>query len=81
MNNSEKVIDILKELSGKDAVSETDRLIDDLFLDSLQMVTLLIDIEDHFGIMLDESDMNPFNLITVNDIHTLLKKYGVFSGE
>lgn len=77
MKNNEKIIDILKTLSGKDIINETDKLVEDLFLDSLQMVTLLIDIEDNFSIMLDESDMNPFNLITVKDINQLLEKYGV----
>jgi acyl carrier protein len=39
------------------------------------MVTLLMMIEDEFQIVLDESDMNPFDLITVEDVVKLVAKY------
>ena len=39
------------------------------------MVTLLIMVEDGFNIVLDESDMNPFDLLTVNDVIALVNKY------
>ena len=47
----------------------------DLSLDSLAMVMLLIEIDEAFGIELDESDMNPFELNTVQDIIVLVSKY------
>lgn len=71
----EKVIQILFELSGKEVIENSNSLMDDLGLDSLLMVTLLIEIEDAFNIELDESDMNPFDLITVNDVIELVEKY------
>ena len=40
------------------------------------MVTLLVELEDTFGITLDESDMNPFDLITAADVILLVEKYG-----
>jgi len=45
-------------------------------LDSLSMVTLLIEIEEQFGIELDEKDMNPFELTDVQSVIDMVKKYG-----
>ena len=39
------------------------------------MVMLLVEIEDNFGIELDESDMNPFDLTTVESIINMVEKY------
>lgn len=70
-----KVCAILSELNGKEPICLEQELQSDLGLDSLQMVTLLIMLEDNFGIILEESDMNPFDLMTVDDIMILVKKY------
>ncbi len=69
------VVEILGNLGVENIDDFSAKLIEDLGLDSLKMVTLLIEIEDAFGIELDESDMNPFDLVTVNDIVTLARKY------
>ncbi len=76
MNIEEKVKGILSELSGEDTVKSEATLQGDLALDSLSMVTLLIQIEETFGIELDESDMNPFELNTVSSVIELVNKYG-----
>ena len=76
MNVKEKVLSILTELSGSDEISENSSLMTDIHLDSLGMVTLLVELEDTFGITLDESDMNPFDLITAADVILLVEKYG-----
>ena len=76
MNIEEKVKGILSELSGEDTVKSEATLQGDLALDSLSMVTLLIQIEETFGIELDESDMNPFELNTVTSVIELVNKYG-----
>lgn len=75
MNITKKVIDILKELSGKKTIKQKDSLQHDIALDSLGMVMLLVEIEETFCIELDESDMNPFDLLTVSDVVELVKKY------
>ena len=72
---SNQIIDILKELSGKDKINENDSLQNDIGLDSLGMITLLVEIEDAFLIELNESDMNPFDLTCVLDVIKLVKKY------
>lgn len=70
-----KVKEILRNLIGIDDFSEESSLIKDLGIDSLGLVTLLIEIEDSFGIELEESDMNPFDLISVSDVIDLVQKY------
>ena len=75
MNIEEKVKAILSELSGEDTIDNATALQEELALDSLMMVTLLMEIEDTFSIELDESDMNPFDLETVQSVIDLVKKY------
>lgn len=75
MSVIEKIKEILCDLSGMTDILSQSHLQDDLGLDSLHMVMLLLDIEDGFGIALDESDMNPFELKTVSDVEALVLKY------
>ena len=71
----------LSDISGVDEISMSDELQNDIGLDSLGLVTLLIELEEGFGIELDESDLNPFNLVTVFDITELIEKYLEVSDE
>lgn len=75
METFDKVTIILSELSGMDNICLEHNLRSDLALDSLQMVTLLMMLEENFQIVLDESDMNPFDLITVWHVVNLVEKY------
>lgn len=70
-----KLAVILSEISGIENIYLEQRLQNDLALDSLQLVTLLMMIEDNFHIILDEADMNPFDLITVQNAVNLVEKY------
>lgn len=75
MNIETKVKEILCELSGEETIENTDHLQGDLALDSLMMVTMLIEIEEAFAIELDEADMNPFDLGTVQNVIDMVAKY------
>ncbi len=75
MKMEERVFEIIKELSGREEIQETDNLQDDVALDSLGMVTLLMEIEESFEIELEESDMNPFDLVAVSDVLKLVERY------
>ena len=77
MNVEEKVIEILKELSGEETINEADSLKEDIHLDSLDMVTMLVTLEEKLGAELLPEDMNPFDLQTVSDVIALIKKYEV----
>ena len=75
MQAHEKISEILSELTGIDSVNTKDSLQEDLGLNSIQMVTLLIVIEDTFGIFLNEEDMNPYDLVYVYQVIDMVKKY------
>ena len=69
MNDIEKqVIELLEDMTLTEIEDTSKTLTADLAMDSLRMVMLLVTLEDTFGIELDESDMNPFSLITVRDV-------------
>lgn len=70
------VLNLLCELSGKEKVDENVSL-EALGLDSLDMVTMLVTIEDKAGIELAPEDMNPFDLRAVQDVIALAEKYKV----
>lgn len=75
MNVEEKVKEILSEISGEKNIESAAMLQDDLALDSLAMVTLLLEIEEAFQIQLDEADMNPFDFDTVQSVITMVNGY------
>lgn len=75
MNIETKVKEILCKLAGEEAIENTDHLQEELVLDSLMMVTMLVEIEETFGIELDEEDMNPFDLGTVQNVIDMVAKY------
>ena len=66
---------ILSQLCGATEITAEHRLQQDLGLDSLQLVTLLLMIEEGFQIVLKEADMNPFDLTTVAQAVELVEKY------
>ena len=70
-----QVIEIVEELCLMPIQDADVTLTGDLAMDSLRMVMLLVTLEDTFEIELDESDMNPFALITAQDVINLVMKY------
>lgn len=70
-----QVVDIIKRISGAEKVYKKHKLIDDIGMNSLDMVTLIVTLEDELGIELDESDMNPYDLKKVTDVVKLAEKY------
>ena len=75
MNVFDTVAATLAELSGVEQICAGQSLQGDLGLDSIQLVTLLMELEDSFQIVLDEADMNPFDLVKVEDVIALAEKY------
>ena len=71
----QQVFEIVEELCLMPVQNTSVTLTVDLSLDSLRMVMLLVTLEDTFEIELDESDMNPFSLITVQNVIDLVMKY------
>ncbi len=75
MELQKRVFEILEEITMVEKISVYDELAADLGLDSLGMITLLVALEDNLHIELDESDMDPLALQTVEDIVQLAEKY------
>lgn len=75
MKISEQVKSLIKEISGVDKITINKKLQDDLGIDSLGLITLLVEIEERFGFELEESDMDPFAMQTVSDVIKLVEKY------
>ena len=75
MNIEGRVKEILHKLSGVEILENSVLLQEELALDSISMVMMLIEIEEEFKIELNESDMNPFDFSTVQNIIDLVSKY------
>lgn len=75
MDTQETVIAVLTELSGCEKVELSSTLTGDLGLDSMLMVSMLIEFEASFNIEFEESDMNPYDLETVSDAVELVVRY------
>ncbi len=69
-----KVKRILSQLSGVKRISASDSLKDRLLLDSLALVTLLVEIEDTLGVRLSDEDMDSFSLETAGDVIALAER-------
>ena len=74
-NVKEGVFKILSDLSGVSVNEAQMRLVEDIGLDSLMLVTMLIEIEEEFNIELNESDMNPYDFITAGDVIARTERY------
>ena len=75
MNCETKVKEILAELSGEETIVNDATLQSDLALDSLSMVAMIIELEEAFNIRLEESDMNPYDLTTVQSVIDMVSRY------
>ena len=74
-NVKEGVFKILSDLSGVSVNEAQLRLVEDIGLDSLMLVTMLIEIEEEVNIELNESDMNPYDFITAGDVIAMTERY------
>ena len=66
---------LINDIAPTEVKEKSNLLQNDLGMDSLGLIMLLTMIEDTFEIELDESDMNPFALQTVQDVIDLVTKY------
>lgn len=71
---SDRVISLIKDMAVVDIVNENDN-IHELGIDSLKIVELIIILEDYFQIQFDDSELDPSQLIAVQDIIQLTERY------
>ncbi|MCI8596738.1 MAG: hypothetical protein HFE35_08030 [Clostridia bacterium] len=73
-NASEIVTKVLKDL-GVENASVTERIKEDCGLDSLSLVSVIVGLEEELGGEFDDADLDPAELITVENLITLTEKY------
>ena len=70
----EKVFGILKEIRPEFDFEESDNFVEDGYLDSFDIVTLVSELEMAFDIVIDGLDVLPENFETVKDICNMVEK-------
>ncbi len=70
----EKVLSILKEIRPEFDFEESDNFVEDGYLDSFDIVTLVSELETAYDVVIDGLDVLPENFETVQDICNLVDK-------
>ena len=68
----EKIKEIIKDVTGE-AVEDTTEIIEEGILDSFDIVTLVIELNDAFGVKIQVSELLPENFANVLAIEKLIK--------
>lgn len=72
----EKIYEILAGLHPEFDFKESENYVEDGFLDSFDVVTLVTELEDAFGILIDALDILPENFRSAESIAEIVKKSG-----
>lgn len=72
----EKIYVILQDLRPEFDFHLSQNFIEDGFLDSFDMVSLISELEENFDILIDAMDIIPENFTSVNTITEVVKKNG-----
>ena len=70
----EKVVNVLSDKLGveRSSIAESSSLTDDLGADSLDLVDLVMELEEQFGVKIDDSELE--KLSTVKDVVDYIEK-------
>ena len=74
-NVKETVIAIVEKLSGQKVKKTSQKLKDDLGIQSLHTVVLIVSLEEEFHIELCDNDLNPAHFTTVDSLIRIVEKY------
>ncbi len=69
----EKIIEIIEDITGEVVEEDTD-LIEEGILDSFDIVSLLLELEEAFDIKIDVAELLPENFKSVNTIENLISE-------
>ena len=72
-----KIIDILTEIHPEFDFAASENFLEDGYLDSFDMITLVAALDKTYGIKIKGTDIVPENFYNLNTIRELMKKYGV----
>lgn len=70
----EKLLELLKNVRPDVDFEKEDALIDDGILDSFDVVTIISDIDDVFGVQIRISELDPENFNSANAIWDLIQE-------
>ncbi|MGI6217561.1 MAG: acyl carrier protein [Coriobacteriales bacterium] len=70
----EKIIEILESVKPGVTTSAADHLVDEGAMDSLDLVTLISELEDEFDVEIDADDIIPENFDSVDTIVALMER-------
>ncbi|WP_019214222.1 acyl carrier protein [Fenollaria massiliensis] len=70
--NERKIKEIIEDVTGE-AVEDTTEIIEEGILDSFDIVTLVIELNDAFGVKIQVSELLPENFANVLAIEKLIK--------
>lgn len=73
----DKIVAILSGIRPEFDFTQSQNFIDDGYLDSFDVVTLVTELDETFGISIDGVDIVPDNFKNVQSIKALLQKKGV----
>ncbi|MFQ8602048.1 MAG: acyl carrier protein [Anaerovoracaceae bacterium] len=76
INIMENIKNMLNELRPEFNFDESDNFIEDGYLDSFDVVSLIAMIEEKFNVTIDGMDIVPENFISYEAISCLIKKSG-----
>lgn len=70
----DKLLEILKEIRPDVDFENETELIDDGILDSFDVVSIISEIDDAFGVQIRINELDPENFNSAEDIWTLIQK-------
>ncbi len=70
----EELLDILRDLHPDVDFESEEHLIDDGILDSLDIVSLITEINDNFDVVITAKDIVPENFNSVSALHALVER-------
>lgn len=73
-DNSEILLEILAEIRPENNFTNSEDFIKDGLLDSMDIVTLVLRLEEEFGISIDGADIRPENFKNLVSLDNLIKK-------
>ena len=70
----EKLLEILKDIRPDVDFENEDALIDDGVLDSFDVISIISEIDDEFGVQVKINELNPENFNSVESIWDMIQK-------
>ena len=74
MSSQDKIVGIVKQISGKDTIPDTDEsLFESGYLDSFALPDMVSALEAEFGIKIPDSDLTPRKFDSISRIESYLE--------